>query len=165
MVQQNVSASITSGIYWHYDTMYIIPHGKTYNPDTFRNYKAPGTMEDKVAYGSCVLGTHSFPTEFLSARYVMTCTPIDDLDTGGNTIVKNLDRALARLKSEGKFRLIRTFELSSGYTFYVYERTVKTDSEEIAYLKDLFWLQSSRYPEDFEGVLDSYGKEKNIICK
>lgn len=136
--------------------MYIIPHGKNYNPDTFRNYTNPGSMDDVISYGACVLGTHIFPVEFLSARYIMTCSPIDDLDTAGNSIVKNLDAAAAALASEQKLKTVGKFVFDNGYTFIIYERTEKADTKEIQYLKELFYYQSQKYPEDFEQVLDGF---------
>ena len=136
--------------------MYIVPHGKLYNPDTFRNYKEPGTLQDSIPYGACVLGTHIFPVEFLDSEYIMTCSPLDDLDTSDNTIVKNLNTAVIKLAADGRLEQIKSFDFSNGYSFYIFKRVKKADSEEIAYLKELFYYQSQKYPEDFEGVLDAY---------
>lgn len=143
--------------------MYIVPHGNLYNPDTFRNYNEPATWEGSIPYGACVLGTHKFPVEFLDSEYIMTCSPIDDLDTSDNTIVKNLNTAVIKLAADGKFEKIKSFDFGNGYSFYIFKRMKKADSEEITYLKELFYYQSQKYPEDFEGVLDAY--EKNIIRK
>lgn len=138
------------------DKMYIVPHGKIYNPDTFRNYREPGSMDETISYGACVLGTHIFPVEFLLSRYIMTCSPIDDLDKSDNSIVKNLNMAVDELASQHRLKLIKEIRFDNGYTFIIYERVKRADSSEINYLKALFWYQSQKYPEDFEKVLDSF---------
>ncbi len=145
------------------ENIYIVPHGKKYNPDTFRNYKAPATLDDYIPYGACVTGTHTFPVEFLTYDYIMTCSPIDDLDTADNTIVKNLNEAVNHLAMTGVLEQSREFEFANGYTFTIYRRISAADAADIDYLKDLFSYQSQKYPEDFEGVLEAY--EKNFIRK
>lgn len=145
------------------ENIYIVPHGRKYNPDTFRNYKAPATLDDYIPYGACVTGTHIFPVEFLTYDYIMTCSPIDDLDTADNTIVKNLNEAVKHLAMTGVLEQSREFEFANGYVFTIYRRISAADAAEIDYLKDLFSYQSQKYPEDFEGVLEAY--EKNFIRK
>lgn len=143
------------------NTMYIIPHGEKYNPDIFRNFNLPEKIDNKIAYGSAILGTHTFPVEFLTSKYILTCDPIDDSDYSETSIVKNLDTALNHLKEEGKFKLVKRFEFSNGYVFECYERVENTDLEEINYLKDVFRYQSERFPDMFEGVLNGYAQNLN----
>lgn len=143
------------------NTMYIIPHGEKYNPDIFRNFNLPEKIDNKIAYGSAILGTHTFPVEFLTSKYILTCDPIDDSDQSPTSIVKNLDTALNHLKEEGKFKLVKRFEFSNGYVFECYERVESTDLEEINYLKDVFRYQSERFPDMFEGILNGYAQSLN----
>ena len=143
------------------NTMYIIPHGEKYNPDIFRNFNLPEKIDNKIAYGSAILGTHTFPVEFLTSKYILTCDPIDDADHSSISIVKNLDTALNHLKEEGKFKLVKRFEFSNGYVFECYERVESTDLEEINYLKDIFRYQSERFPDMFEEVLNGYAQNLN----
>ena len=140
------------------NSMYIIPHSIMYNPDIFRDLNLPNSLEDEIAYGSAVLGTHQFPTEFFTAKYVLTCDPLEDLNGDPNSIVKNLNTSLNELVTEGKFKLVKKFDFTNGYTFFCYERIQSTDLAEVSYLKQLFLYQSSKFPEMFEGVLDSYAK-------
>lgn len=56
------------------------PHDMLYNPDHFKNCRLPDApINDKLAFGFSVPGTHNFPTQFFEAKYVITCEPFPRL--------------------------------------------------------------------------------------
>ena len=75
---------------------YMIPHDMLYNPDHFKNCRLPDApINDKLAFGFSVPGTHNFPTQFFEAKYVITCEPSPDLRGSGEMSIKLNDRFLA----------------------------------------------------------------------
>ena len=136
------------------ERMHIIPHGSVYNPDTFRNFEAPETLASYIPYGSAVSGVHYFPEDFCTAKYVMTCDPLDDLTSEPDSIVKTLNQSLQYLTERGKFVLARQFEFQNGTMFYCYERVEPVDNEEIDYLEQQFAALSDRYPDRWEEILE-----------
>lgn len=150
IVYQFISKRVTS----EKESLYIIPHGSRYNPDVFRNYVAPGTLTEYIVYGSAVSGVHSFPKSFCTAKYIITCDPLDDLDTSEKSIVKLLNESLIYLIQQGKFRLVKKFEFKNGTVFYCYERIVGVDNQEIDYLEEKFEHLSKIYPERWEKIME-----------
>ena len=54
----------------------MIPHDMLYCPDHFKNCQLPATpINDKLAFGFSVPGTHNFPMQFFEAKYVLTADP------------------------------------------------------------------------------------------
>ena len=66
-------------------------------PDHFKNCRLPETpINDKLAFGFSVPGTHNFPTQFFEAKYVITCEPFPQTYVGsGEMSIKLNDRFLA----------------------------------------------------------------------
>lgn len=139
------------------DSAYIIPHGEPYNPDIFRSCDLPDkSVSQYVPYGSAVLGTHFFPEELLLAKYVLTCEPFCNI-----SIAKKYNSAFLSEIPQKHFIKVTQFDMGNGYIFYVYERVIPTDQEEIQFYKDYFTKEDQLFPDMFSGVLnDVLGKIK-----
>ena len=62
---------------------YMIPHDMLYCPDHFKNCQLPATpINDKLAFGFSVPGTHNFPMQFFEAKYVLTADPFPQTFVG-----------------------------------------------------------------------------------
>lgn len=101
------------------DTVYFIPHGFPYNPDVFRYINMPNRfLMNKMSYGSAVLGTHSFPTSMLDARYVMTSDPFCEYSVAN----EYNDAFLQYCDVSGKYQVAQVFDMGDGYTVTIYHK-------------------------------------------
>ena len=137
------------------ESAYIIPHGYPYNPDVFRGCDYPDFSVSKhVPYGSAVLGTHYFPEDLLLAKYVLTCEPFCNL-----SLAEKYNAAFLSEIPQKHFTKVAQFGMGNGYIFYVYERILPMDREEIQFYQDCFAQESEQFPELFSVVWDELIKE------
>lgn len=137
------------------ESAYIIPHGYPYNPDVFRSCDYPDFSVSKhVPYGSAVLGTHYFPDDLLLAKYVLTCEPFCNL-----SLAEKYNTAFLSEIPQKHFTQVAQFDMGNGYIFYVYERILPMDREEIQFYQDTFAQESKQFPELFSVVWDELIKE------
>ena len=132
------------------ESAYMIPHGYPYNPDIFRCCDLPdGSVSARLPYGSAILGTHYFPEELFSAKYVITCEPFCNA-----SIAEKYNSAFLSETSQKHFIEATRFDMGNGYVFIVYQRTMPADREEVQYYIDFFSQEDALFPELFSGVLD-----------
>jgi hypothetical protein len=132
------------------ESAYMIPHGYPYNPDIFRCCDLPdGSVSARLSYGSAILGTHYFPEELFSAKYVITCEPFCNA-----SIAEKYNSAFLSETSQKHFTEATRFDMGNGYVFVVYQRTMPADREEVQYYIDYFSQEDALFPELFSGVLD-----------
>jgi len=132
------------------DSAYMVPHGDPYNPDIFRSCDLPDSVVSQyVPYGSAVLGTHYFPEELLLAKYVLTCDPFC-----GISLADKYNIAVLSEIPQKHFTQVAQFDMGNGYVFFVYERILPTDREEIQFYKDYFAQEDQLFPDKFSGVLN-----------
>ena len=135
---------------------YMIPHDMLYCPDHFKNCLLPATsINDKLAFGFSVPGTHNFPMQFFEAKYVITADPFPQTFVGsGELSHKWNDRFLA--VREQYFALEATFDMGNGTTFTIWRRTVAPTRAEVEYYLSAFTEEDAKYPEMFSEVAESW---------
>ena len=135
---------------------YMIPHDMLYCPDHFKNCLLPETpINDKLAFGFSVPGTHNFPMQFFEAKYVLTADPFPQTFVGnGELSHKWNDRFLA--VREQSFALETTFDMGNGTTFTIWRRTVAPTRAEVEYYLSAFKEEDAQYPEMFSQIAESW---------
>lgn len=143
---------------YHGEIAYMIPHGSPYNPDVFRNALLPDVeTRGKLAYGSAVLGTHSFPTELPEAKYVLTCEPFCPNGHAGK-----INDAFLDYLDQGAFVAECTFDMGNGYVFTAYRRLLPASRDEVLHYLPYLEEENRQFPEMFEGVLERYLLENGL---
>lgn len=134
-------------------TAYMIPHGVEYNPDIFNAAMLPDqSMFDILSYGSAIPGTHAFPLELFDAKYVLTCDPFSYTGIAD----KYNDVFLHNGYLEKRFQLVKTVDMPTGYTFYIYERIAPIDRAEVETYRTALAAEDAAFPAMFGDVLDIY---------
>lgn len=135
---------------------YMIPHDMLYCPDHFKNCLLPETpINDKLAFGFSVPGTHNFPMQFFEAKYVLTADPFPQTFVGnGELSHKWNDRFLA--VREESFALEATFDMGNGTTFTIWRRTMAPTRAEVEYYLSAFTEEDAQYPEMFSEIAESW---------
>ena len=135
---------------------YMIPHDMLYNPDHFKNCRLPDApINDKLAFGFSVPGTHNFPTQFFEAKYVITCEPFPQTYVGsGEMSIKLNDRFLA--VRDQYFAFEQSFDMGNGTTFTICKRTAAPTREEVEYYLSAFAEEDAQYPEMFSQVAEAW---------
>lgn len=138
------------------EVSYMIPHDMLYNPDHFKNCRLPETpINDKLAFGFSVPGTHNFPTQFFEAKYVITCEPFPQTYVGsGEMSIKLNDRFLA--VRDQYFAFEQSFDMGNGTTFTIWKRTAAPTREEVEYYLSAFAEENAQYPEMFSQVAEAW---------
>lgn len=140
------------------NTVYMIPHGYPYNPDMFRNIGLPDTtIKEILPYGQAVLGAQPFPIRLLSAKYVLTCEPFCNF-----SIAYKYNEAFYENLSNDNYKLIETFDMGNGYTFFVYERIIKASMQEVEYYRDYFSEENEQFPNFYDEVFDKFIQENDL---
>ena len=135
---------------------YMIPHDMLYCPDHFKNCQLPATpINDKLAYGFSVPGTHSFPMEFFEAKYVLTAEPFPQTNVGPGEMSIKLNNEFLALR-ESTHRLVATFDMGNGTVFTVWERTAAPTREEVERYLHVFDAENAQYPEMFSQVAEAW---------
>ena len=85
---------------------YMIPHDMLYNPDHFKNCRLPeASINDKLAFGFSVPGTHNFPMQFFEAKYVITCEPFPQTYVGQRGDVHQAQRPASSPREDDALHL------------------------------------------------------------
>lgn len=79
------------------------------------------SINDKLAFGFSVPGTHNFPMQFFEAKYVITCDPFPQTYAGGEMSIKLNERFLAA--KDDAFTFEQSFDMGNGTTFTIWRRT------------------------------------------
>lgn len=141
------------------ETAYLIPHGYLYNPDVLINVSAPDRpLADKLAFGFDVLGTHSFPTEFFDAKYVITSEPLD-VFMAANPLSEKLN-ALFLSAPVQKHAAVRQFDMGDGFIMTAYERTAEIDDAEVRYYLDAFREEDEQFPDLFSEAVENWRQKR-----
>lgn len=134
------------------ETGYLISHTSRFNPDKFRNILMPDkTVFNYMPYGSAVIGTHYFPTELFTAKYVMTTTPFEYI-----SIEYKYNDVFTELVEEDKFKQVKEFDMGDGYKFLIYKRVEKPDEKEINMYLDILEEESKTYPNLYKDIINQY---------
>ena len=138
------------------EVSYMIPHDMLYNPDHFKNCRLPETpINDKLAFGFSVPGTHNFPMQFFEAKYVITCEPFPQTYVGsGEMSIKLNDQFLA--VRDQCFAFEQSFDMGNGTTFTIWKRTAAPTREEVEYYLSAFTAEDAQYPEMFSQVAEAW---------
>lgn len=135
---------------------YMIPHDMLYCPDHFKNCQLPATpINDKLAFGFSVPGTHNFPMQFFEANYVLTADPFPQTFVGNGEMSHKLNERFLAVRDE-YFALEATFDMGNGTTFTIWRRTVAPTRAEVEYYLSAFKEEDAQYPEMFSQIAESW---------
>ena len=137
---------------------YMIPHDMLYCPDHFKNCQLPATpINDKLAFGFSVPGTHNFPMQFFEAKYVLTADPfpLTHVNDPENEMSHKLNERFLAVRDE-YFEQEATFDMGNGTTFTIWRRTVAPTRAEVEYYLSAFTEEDAKYPEMFSEIAESW---------
>ncbi len=135
---------------------YMIPHDMLYCPDHFKNCQLPETpINDKLAFGFSVPGTHNFPMQFFESKYVLTADPFPQTFVGNGEMSHKLNDMFLAVRDE-YFVLDATFDMGNGTTFTIWRRTVAPTRAEVEYYLSAFTEEDAKYPEMFSEIAESW---------
>ena len=135
---------------------YMIPHDMLYCPDHFKNCQLPATpINNKLAFGFSVPGTHNFPMQFFEAKYVITADPFPQTFVSKGEMSHKLNEKFLAVRDE-YFALEATFDMGNGTTFTIWRRTVAPTRAEVEYYLSAFKEEDAQYPEMFSQIAESW---------
>lgn len=135
---------------------YMIPHDMLYCPDHFKSCQLPETpINDKLAFGFSVPGTHNFPMQFFEAKYVLTADPFPQTFVGNGEMSHKLNERFLAVRDE-YFALEATFDMGNGTTFTIWRRTAAPTRAEVEYYLSAFTEEDAQYPEMFSEIAESW---------
>ena len=135
---------------------YMIPHDMLYCPDHFKNCLLPETpINDKLAFGFSVPGTHNFPMQFFEAKYVLTSDPFPQTFVGSGELSHKLNEMFLAVRDE-YFAQEATFDMGNGTTFTIWRRTAAPTRAEVEYYLSAFTEEDAQYPEMFSEIAESW---------
>ena len=135
---------------------YMIPHDMLYCPDHFKNCQLPATpINDKLAFGFSVPGTHNFPMQFFEAKYVLTADPFPQTFVGSGEMSHKLNEMFLAVRDE-YFAQEATFDMGNGTTFTIWRRTAAPTRAEVEYYLSAFKEEDAQYPEMFSEIAKSW---------
>ena len=135
---------------------YMIPHDMLYCPDHFKNCLLPETpINDKLAFGFSVPGTHNFPMQFFEAKYVLTADPFPQTFVGSGELSHRWNDRFLAVRDE-YFAQEATFDMGNGTTFTIWRRTAAPTRAEVEYYLSAFTEEDAQYPEMFSEIAESW---------
>ena len=135
---------------------YMIPHDMLYCPDHFKNCLLPETpINDKLAFGFSVPGTHNFPMQFFEAKYVITADPFPQTFVGNGELSHRWNDRFLAVRDE-YFAQEATFDMGNGTTFTIWRRTAAPTRAEVEYYLSAFTEEDAKYPEMFSEIAESW---------
>lgn len=135
---------------------YMIPHDMLYCPDHFKNCLLPETpINDKLAFGFSVPGTHNFPMQFFEAKYVLTADPFPQTFVGNGELSHRWNDRFLAVREE-YFTQEATFDMGNGTTFTIWRRTAAPTRAEVEYYLSAFTEEDAQYPEMFSEIAESW---------
>ena len=135
---------------------YMIPHDMLYCPDHFKNCLLPETpINDKLAFGFSVPGTHNFPMQFFEAKYVLTADPFPQTFVGSGELSHRWNEKFLAVRDE-YFTQEATFDMGNGTTFTIWRRTAAPTRAEVEYYLSAFAAEDAQYPEMFSEIAESW---------
>ena len=135
---------------------YMIPHDMLYCPDHFKNCLLPEMpINDKLAFGFSVPGTHNFPMQFFEAKYVLTADPFPQTFVGNGELSHRWNELFLAVRDE-YFTQEATFDMGNGTTFTIWRRTVAPTRAEVEYYLSAFAAEDAQYPEMFSQIAESW---------
>ena len=135
---------------------YMIPHDMLYCPDHFKNCLLPETpINDKLAFGFSVPGTHNFPMQFFEAKYVLTADPFPQTFVGNGELSHRWNELFLAVR-EQYFTQEATFDMGNGTTFTIWRRTAAPTRAEVEYYLSAFTEEDAQYPEMFSEIAESW---------
>lgn len=109
----------------------MIPDDMLYNPGHLRNCDLPNhALDGKLPDSFSVPGTHSFPTGFFDAKYVITADPFP-LSLAPDTELGHRFNAVFLQLRETTHQQVATFDMGNGTVFTIWERTTPVTREEV----------------------------------
>ena len=135
---------------------YMIPHDTLYCPDHFKNCHLPATpINDKLAFGFSVPGTHNFPMQFFEAMYVLTADPFPQTFVGNGELSHRWNEMFLAVRDE-YFAQEAAFDMGNGTTFTIWRRTAAPTRAEVEYYLSAFTEEDAQYPEMFSEIAESW---------
>ena len=133
-----------------------IANDMLYCPDHFKNCLLPATpINDKLAFGFSVPGTHNFPMQFFEAKYVLTADPFPQTFVGNGELSHKWNDRFLAVRDE-YFAQEATFDMGNGTTFTIWRRTASPTRAEVEYYLSAFTEEDAQYPEMFSEIAESW---------
>ncbi len=138
------------------ETAYLIPDDMLYNPGHLRNCMLPQRpLDGKLPDSFSVPGTHSFPTGFFDAKYVITADPFPLSLAPDTELGHRLNAKFLELR-DSTHQLVATFDMGNGTTFTIWERTTAPTRQEVETYLAEFAAEDAKYPEMFSAVVENW---------
>ena len=138
------------------EVAYMIPDDMLYNPGHLRNCDLPNhALDGKLPDSFSVPGTHSFPTGFFDAKYVITADPFP-LSLAPDTELGHRFNAVFLQLRETTHQQVATFDMGNGTVFTIWERTTPVTREEVETYLHEFDAENAKYPEMFSAVVENW---------
>ena len=138
------------------ETAYMIPNDMLYNPDHFRYCDLPELqLTGKLTDSFSIPGTHNFPMQFFTSKYVITADPFPQTYVFEGEL-SHLFNAHFLAAKDPYFRQVTSFDMGNGTTFTVWQRTAAPTREEIESYLQVFADQDAQYPEMFSELAEQW---------
>ena len=112
-------------------------------------------INDKLAFGFSVPGTHNFPMQFFEAKYVITADPFPQTFVGNGELSHRWNEMFLAVRDE-YFAQEATFDMGNGTTFTIWRRTAAPTRAEVEYYLSAFQEENAQYPEMFSEIAESW---------
>ena len=135
---------------------YMIPDDMLYNPGHLRNCNLPEhALDGRLPDSFSVPGTHTFPTGFFDARYVLTADPFP-LSLAPDTELGHRFNAVFLQLRDTTHQKVATFDMGNGTVFTIWERVTPATREEVETYLHEFDAEDAQYPEMFSAVVNDW---------
>ena len=135
---------------------YMIPDDMLYNPGHLRNCNLPEhALDGRLPDSFSVPGTHTFPTGFFDAKYVLTADPFP-LSLAPDTELGHRFNAVFLQLRDTTHQKVATFDMGNGTVFTIWERVTPATREEVETYLHEFDAEDAQYPEMFSAVVNNW---------
>ena len=135
---------------------YMTPDDMLYNPGHLRNCNLPEhALDGRLPDSFSVPGTHTFPTGFFDARYVLTADPFP-LSLAPDTELGHRFNAVFLQLRDTTHQKVATFDMGNGTVFTIWERVTPATREEVETYLHEFDAEDAQYPEMFSAVVNNW---------
>ena len=88
-----------------------------------------------------------------TAKYILTTSPFEPTSVDGT-----YEEVFEKLVEQGKFKLVKSFDMGNGYVTLIYERVKAVEEDEINEYEKALQEESKQFPELYKDILEEYKK-------
>lgn len=78
------------------------------------------------------------------------------------SIAYKYNEAFYKNINNDNYKLIETFDMGNGYTFFVYERIAKANRQEVEYYREYFSEENKQFPNFYDEVFNKFIQENDL---